>query len=111
MTSQDRYIDEAEVSELCDEIDAQFAEKGIKRPLHQVLAELQSIGAFANEYVDDLRRLHEHGVRRNQSVSAYVVEAYSRTGRIRRAASFWNQGAKIIEEQEAESSERIAKDT
>ena len=94
------YINEGKISDLCDEIEAQFGEKGIKRPLHQIFAEIQSFGPFADEFIDDLRRLHEKGVGRNQSVSAYVVEAYSRTTRIRKVASAWNVGTKAAEERE-----------
>jgi len=98
--SHTKYVDEERISAICDEIEKFFSGKGFSRPLKQMLAEVQSYGPFANEFVEDLRLLDAKGAHRYSSLNAYIAEAYSRAGRIRIVASSWNKGSKAVEERE-----------
>lgn len=95
-----QYVDEDRVSKLCDEIENQFRGKGYTRPLADVFAEIQSFGPFANEFIDDLKRLEKKLSGRINDLNAFISDVLGRTHRIRIRATAWNIGTKEIEERE-----------
>lgn len=95
-----QYVDEDKVSKLCDEIENQFRGKGYKRPLSEVFAEIQSFGPFANEFIEDLKRLEKKFSGRINDLNAFVADVLGRTHRIRIRATAWNLATKSIEERE-----------
>ena len=100
MQPRRQYVDEDAVAVLCREIEDQFMGKDIKRPLTEILRQIDSYGPFAREFISNLQNLNSRSTGHLKDHNAFIQEVLGQTTRIRMRAPMWNCGTKEIEERE-----------